>query len=124
MCRAMTTTERPPLPPVVCAPWCEHGHGHANEMFRGDQTCWGPSAYVDLSLEDIARDDRGVYPQKVGVMAYRHWREGPCVYVHLEDIELSNSGTIDHCLHLTSDEARALAAGLLRVADQIEGGTG
>jgi hypothetical protein len=117
----MTTTERLPLPPVVCAPWCEDGDGHTDEGYRGDQTCWGPATYVDLSLEDITRDDHGVYAQRIGAMAYRHWREAPCVYVHLDGIELpANRGTLDDSLHLTAAEARQLASALLLAADSIE----
>jgi hypothetical protein len=32
----MTTTERPKMPPIVCAPWCEDGDGHTREFMRED----------------------------------------------------------------------------------------
>lgn len=60
MVGAMTTTERPKLPPIVCAPWCEDGDGHAREFMREDQTCWGPESYVDLSRERVTRDGPGL----------------------------------------------------------------
>jgi hypothetical protein len=34
-------------------------------------SCWGPRSYVDLSLEEVNRDEFDVYPPRVGVMAYR-----------------------------------------------------
>jgi hypothetical protein len=117
----MTTTERP-IPPVVCAPWCVDGDGHTNEAFRGDQTCWGYDTYVDLSLEDVTRDKYGVYVQRIGATSHRRWGHTPCVYVHLDSIELSaNRGTIDHALHLTAEEAMSLAAALVKAAEDIRG---
>lgn len=37
-------TKRYTVPPVTCAPWCEQGDGHPDEIFVEDQTCWGPDA--------------------------------------------------------------------------------
>ena len=68
---AMTTTERHPIPPIVCEPWCEDGGGHTTAAFRGDQTCWRPSNYVDQLLGEVTRDSYGVYVPQIGVMAYR-----------------------------------------------------
>ncbi len=85
----MTTTERHPLPPVVCAPWCEYGDGHPDAAFCGDQTCWGRADYVDLSLEEVTRDEyAGVWVPRIGVMAHRRRpTEAPDVYVHLDNVE-------------------------------------
>jgi hypothetical protein len=121
----MTTTERHPIPPIVCTPWCEDGDGHTNAAFRGDQTCWGPSNYVDLSLGEVTRDSYGVYVPRIGVMAYR-WRpaQPPSVYVHLDGIETHLGGrkdTLDESVHLTAEEAIALATALLKAAEDIQG---
>ena len=118
----MTTTERQSLPAVVCTPWCEHGDGHTNAIFRGDQTCWGPSDYVDLSLEEIIRAEGDVYTPRIGAMAYRHWSHTPCVYVHLDNIAVPGRNPIlDTAIHLTADEAARLGATLLKAAKDIRG---
>ena len=65
-----TTTERHPIPPIVCTPGCEYGDGRPDALFRGEQTCWGPRSYVDLSLEEVNHDDSGLYMPRIGVMAY------------------------------------------------------
>jgi hypothetical protein len=75
----MTSTERQPLPPITCAPWCTDGTGHPGTVFRSDQTCWGQSNYVELSLEDVLRDEYGVYTPRIGAQAYRPWGWAPCV---------------------------------------------
>ena len=41
--------------------WCEYGDGHPDALFRGDQSCWGPRSYVDLSVEEVNRDEFDVY---------------------------------------------------------------
>jgi hypothetical protein len=117
----MTITERLPIPPIVCAPWCVDRDGHTNAVFRGDQTCWGFDTYVDLSLEDVTREEYGVYVQRIGATPYRRWGHTPCVYVHLADIEIPKRGTIDHALHMTAEEAMSLAAALVKAAEDIRG---
>lgn len=47
------------MPAIKCTPWCVEGDGHTDEVFREDQTCWGPDAYVELSLEPVERDKYG-----------------------------------------------------------------
>ena len=32
-----TTTERHPIPPIVCTPGCEYGDGRPDALFRGDK---------------------------------------------------------------------------------------
>ncbi len=66
-----TTTERHPIPPIVCTPGCEYGDGRPYALFRREQTCWGPRSCVDLSLEEVNHDDSGLYMPRIGVMAYR-----------------------------------------------------
>jgi hypothetical protein len=109
------------MPAIVCTPWCEDGDGHPNAVFREDQTCWGQESYVDMSLEGVTRDEYGVYVPRLGAQAYRHWPgEAPCVYVHLDNIELpANRGTLDDSLHLTAEEAISLAAALLNAARAV-----
>jgi hypothetical protein len=106
----MTTTERHPIPPVVCTPWCEDGDGHTGSLFREEQTCWGQADYVDLSRERVTRDGPDVLVPRIGARAYRQWPgESPCVYVHLEDIwvppKRGGDCLLDDQLCLTADEA-------------------
>jgi hypothetical protein len=121
----VTTTERHLLPPVMCAPWCEDGDGHANAVFREDQTCWGPATYVDLSLEPT-QDEAGAYLPRFGAQAYRWWPgAAPCVYFHIDGIKVpANRGgdcPLDDSVHLTADEAIRLATALLKAAGDIKG---
>ena len=110
----------PSMPPIVCTLWCEDQDGHPDSVLREDQTCWGPDAYVDLSLEPVGRDEYGVYPPKLGARAYRQWPgKTPCVYIHIEDVVIGNE-PIDTALHLTAAEARQLSANLAAAADAIE----
>jgi hypothetical protein len=66
-------------------------------------SCWGPRSYVDLSLEEVNRDEFDVYPPRVGVMAYRQRpTQAPSVYVHLHAIEMCLGGwrnTVDQAVH-------------------------
>lgn len=121
----MTTTERHPLPAIVCTPWCEDGDGHTTAAFRADQTCWGPASYVDLSLGEVTRDEYGVYVPRIGVMAYRRRpTRAPSVYVHLDGIETHLGGrrnTLDESVHLTAGEAMDLIAALQNSVDKIGG---
>jgi hypothetical protein len=123
--REMTTTESHPLPAVVCTSWCADGDGHTTAVFRGDQTCWGPASYVDLSLEEVTRDDYGVYVPRIGVMAYRRREtQAPSVYVHLDGIETHLGGrqnTLDESVHLTAGEAMRLIAALQEAVEEIGG---
>lgn len=120
----MTTTEHPQLPPIVCTPWCEYGDGHPEAAFRDDQTCWGRSEYLDLSLEEVIRDQYvGICVPRIGVMAYRHRpTEAPSVYVHLDNVETHRGGDIlDLPVHLTAGEALSLAAALVKAATEVQG---
>jgi hypothetical protein len=119
----MTTTERHPIPPIVCEPWCIDGNGHTNETGREDQTCWGPQTYVSLSREEVELDQYGTYEPRFGVMAYRQWPgTAPCVYVHLDGITLpANRGTLDDSLHLTTEEAHTIGLALVKAAQDVRG---
>jgi hypothetical protein len=122
-----TTTERPKMPPIVCTPWCDEGDGHTNQFMREDQTCWGPAAYVDLSLEPVEHDSYGVHVPRIGAQAYRHWPgEVPSVCVHLDGIQVpANRGgdcPLDDSVHLTADEAVRLATALLKAAEDARTG--
>lgn len=90
-------TERHPLPPIVCAPWCVDGGGQPDTLFRADQTCWGPDLYMDLSLEEVTLDSQGVWPQRLGMVAYRRGGCTSCA---------SSTWTISNC--------RAIATHLIR----------
>jgi hypothetical protein len=114
----MTTTERHTLPPIVCTPWCEDGDGHPDNFLREDQTCWGPSTYVDLSLEPT-KDEAGAYLPRFGAQAYRWWPgAAPCVYVHIDGIKVPAKRGGDDAL---DDEAIRLATALLKAAGEIKG---
>jgi hypothetical protein len=90
----MNMPELAGLPPIVCTPWCE------------DQD-WGPAAYVDLSLEEVARGNAGVYPPRLGAMAYRQRPcTLPCVYVHLSDVVIGKE-PVDSASHLTAAETES-----------------
>jgi hypothetical protein len=79
-----------------------------------------PEGYVDLWLEDVTRDEYGVYVQRIGAMAYRRWGGAPCVYAHLDNIELpANRGTLDESLHLTAEQVVSLASALLGAARAV-----
>lgn len=48
-------TERHTVPPITCAPWCEQGDGHPDDILVEDQICWGPdSRTVTANGEIIA----------------------------------------------------------------------
>ena len=103
----------------------EDGDGHANAVFREDQTCWGPATYVDLSLEPT-QDEAGAYLPRFGAQAYRWWPgAAPCVYFHIDGIKVpANRGgdcPLDDSVHLTADEAIRLATALLKAAGDIKG---
>ena len=93
--------------------WCEYGDGHSDALFRGDQSCWGPRSYVDLSVEEVNRDEFDVYTRRVGATACRQRpTQSPSVYVTLDGIENYRGGrrsTLDQSVHLTADEADELA---------------
>jgi hypothetical protein len=65
-------------------------------------------------------DSDGVYREEIGVMPYcsRADRK-PCVYVHLQDIELGGQ-VLDESLKLTPAEPRRVAANLIAAADAID----
>ena len=102
------------------APWCEDGDGHAEASGRGDQSCWGPADYTNLTLEEIAQDSFGSVASQLGVMAYRGFNQLPAAYLHLHLIH-HELGDLDRAVYLTAAEARTLATVLLAVADTIEG---
>src|ERR1700730_3471315 len=114
-----TSSTHPSIQPIVCAPWCTDGDGHANEHFSEDQTCWGAATYVALSREDADVDLGGrPYPARVGAMAHRESGSEPVVYLHTE---LHGFKNIDTAAHLTAQEARALADALTTAADEVDG---
>jgi hypothetical protein len=117
----MTTTERPKMPPVVCTPWCTHGDGHPDEVFRDDQQCWGLSAYVPVTRNDI--DNEAGPDPRIGVMAYRRPGLQPCVYVHLDGIHISPrpDQILDDSVHLTALEAFDLATALMDTVRTLTG---
>ena len=104
----MTTTERPPLPPVVCAPWCEDGGGHTDAVFAEDQTCMGE--------QHITPTSNGEDSGELGVLAYR-WggdqRSQVCLNIKV--------GRVDVDVHLTPGQARLLTESLMTVATVVEG---
>lgn len=110
-----------PMPPIVCAPWCTDGDGHPHVTGRGDQTCWGPAAYIEPSLEDVCLEGKQQCLSRVGVMAYRGFNHYPAVYLHLDLVAVPGRPYTDRNLLLTTAEARTLAANLTRSADLIEG---
>ncbi len=66
----MTAVERPRVSPIVCAPWCTSGDGHADALFAEDQRCMG-----EWHTVPIARDgDDGA---QVSVLAHR-WGHDTC----------------------------------------------
>jgi hypothetical protein len=102
----MTTTERP-LPPVVCAPWCE-GRNHHLSI---DRACWGPARRIPIASADYEQD-------RFCAMAYRpdeHSAAG--VKIHLELIRWD----VDVDPVLTTSEARDLIQALQAAVDQLEG---
>lgn len=44
-----TITERKTLPPIQCQPWCVYQDGHAGEVHREDQNCYGDSLRVEMT---------------------------------------------------------------------------
>jgi hypothetical protein len=103
-----------PLRPIRCASWCEDGDGHTHAGLPGDQACWSPAAYLNLSLEEKLIESGGQYPQRVGVLARQSPDETPHVLVHLSDIAVPGpvpwpDNIVDHSLNLTTDEALWLA---------------
>jgi hypothetical protein len=104
----------PPIPPIVCAPWCDKRDGHTNERCPEDQTCWGATTYLPLELEPAVS---GI-PARLGAMAHRlHEDAAPEVYLHADLPEWN----IDVGVHLTAREARAMAEALTSAADEIDG---
>lgn len=104
----MTTTERHPIPPIVCTPWCD-GRNHHLPI---DRACWGPARHIQITSADYEQDH-------FCAMAYRCDEDSAAgVKIHLE---LTRWG-VDVDPVLTAGEARELAAALLAAADQIEEG--
>ena len=83
----MTTTERPHVSPIVCAPWCTAGHGHTDAIFTEDQNCIGESLIMLLSL----RDPTG----ELSVMPWRNNGKQPNIVLN---VGINN---IDVDVHLT-----------------------
>lgn len=108
------------VPPIECTSWCEERDGHPEEFTREGQVCWSPGTYVELSLEEVHREESGDFPQGLGVMA-RRIQQQTVVYLHLRDIKLYGPiprpyNTLDSQLTMTPDEAERLAAALLGAA--------
>ena len=129
---AMSTTittgqPTPTISPIKCAPWCTEGDGHTGATSREDQSCFGVSPYVELSLEEVEADpgqepgEYSIWPSVIGPCAYRGFNELPVVYLHFT--LQRHKGLLDDSCKLTADEARQLAAHLLAVAETIQEGT-
>jgi hypothetical protein len=58
---------------------CDDGDGHANAVFRDDQTCWGPAAYIEPDLESVVVDQYGEHAPRLGVMLKRQHETAPVV---------------------------------------------
>ena len=115
------------LPPIVCAPWCEEGDGHVNEMFREDQACrilsgegiaLSRHGYVASSGEiavgrsgRIAVSDGPLELDRLRVAVFRDLFEEPYFEV------ASESGT---AFKMTPGEARELVGVLAGLLDRIE----
>jgi len=103
----MTTTERHPVPPVVCTPWCE-GRNHHLPI---DRACWGPARHIPIASAD---DEQGHFC----AMAYRPDEDSPeDVKIHLE----LTRWDVDVDPVLTTGEARELIEALQAAVDQVEG---
>ena len=112
----MTTTTATPttLPPIVCAPWCEEGDGHVNEMFREDQACRILSGEgIALSRHDYARYAGGLDLDRLHVAVFRDLFEEPYFEVGPES---------QTAFKLTPGEARELVAELNRLLDKLGAG--
>lgn len=112
-----------------CAVWCVEGDGHAVAKF--DPACWGAAREVALTMEpgydhqvretEILRLD----PPRVGVYPYR--REPLCrevVYLHIYRPHENEFRDLDADVHLTADEAMALAEHLRLAAREIAAANG
>jgi hypothetical protein len=103
----MTTTERPTLPPVGCAPWCE-GRSHHLSI---DRACWGPARHIPITSADHDGDH-------FCAMAFRYDEDSPAgVKIHLE----LTRWDVDVDPVLTTREARELIQALQAAVDQVEG---
>jgi hypothetical protein len=125
----ITSTEGGPSPtisPIKCAPWCTDGDGHLRATSHEDQSCWGVSPYVELSLEEVTAEigkepgEYMIWPSIIGPCAYRGFNQLPAVYLHF-NLQGHSDGLLDDSCKLTADEARALAVALNAVADEIDG---
>jgi hypothetical protein len=114
------------ISPIKCAPWCTDGDGHTGATSHEDQSCWGVSPYVELSLEEVTAEigkEPGEYkfwPSIIGPCAYRGFNELPAVYLHFT-LQGHSDGILDDSCKLTSEEARVLAVALIAAADEIDG---
>jgi hypothetical protein len=103
----MTTTERQPLPPIACTPWCRYGDGHPGHYFASDQTCYG-----EQHLTPTGHNEH----DHLAVMAPRHGIDATpnvCVNVCVRDVDVDG--------YLTVTQARLLAESLLASAKEVEG---
>lgn len=102
----------PYVPPRICTPWCDYGDGHPTATSHADQTCFGEMRRVDLALYPAVDDGAGRYvPEEVTVYATDRRGRASFVQVSLADVET---------MRVLPGEARALAAHLIAVADEIE----
>ncbi|BDB45395.1 hypothetical protein Mkiyose1665_36640 [Mycobacterium kiyosense] len=109
---------------ACCETWCTDPGDHP-----GDPACWGADYYVNLTMEDgyphgaLPGLEGHFDPPRIGVNPYRRtpgWRS--CVYLHLYRPSENKYLDLDINLQVTADEARQLAAHLIAVADEIDGG--
>jgi len=99
--------------PIVCAPWCRDGDGHASEH-QDDQRCSSAPQKVLRTLAPQWGDtDGGWHPSEAEVFVER----GPSFPLA---VVLYECGDQDYEVRLTPAEARSLAAHLIAGADLAE----
>ena len=113
----MTVTDQPTLPPVVCQPWCSQRDGHPGERYREDQGC--RSIELESPIDLVIH--RGDEPDTRGACWTAEARleresdagDGPLY------IGMTVEGGLPQ-YRMTPLAARALAAHLTMLADQVE----
>ncbi|WP_432765801.1 DUF6907 domain-containing protein [Nocardia cyriacigeorgica] len=110
-----------PPRPSTCAPWCVNAAGWSDGPKA--HVCYGEGmAFLELSLEPgELGDDHGdpcISPATASVAPCRPARSAPRVSLGLM---LATPEYADVEVHLSTDEARRLAAELTKAADVIKG---
>ena len=107
----MTAVERPRVSPIVCAPWCTSGDGHADALFAEDQTCMGERHTVPIARDG---DDGAQVGKRAGASLGPRPRP-PDVAVNIEGQDIYGE------LHLTALEAFDLATALMDTVRTLTG---